>query len=283
MNELVPDPVTDVVDLPSIAFIGGGNMASAIIGGLVAQDFAAADIIVANPGVGRRLHLAEKFGVRTTDSAADAVASAPVVVLAVKPDVLGSVLADIAAAGRIKGRLFISIVAGKPVKVMEKALGDEAAIVRTMPNMPVLVGSGATGLYANRNVSEDQLNTAIALMSAVGICVPLDDEAHLDTVTALSGTGPAYFFLLMEEMIKAGKQLGLDHDTARALTLQTALGAAELAVSSDENPASLRARVTSPNGTTEQAIGSLVSSGFGPLIEQAIRKAKRRVAELAGS
>lgn len=283
MNELVPDPVTDVVDLPTIAFIGGGNMASAIIGGLVAQDFAPRDIIVANPGLGRRLHLAEKFGVRTTDSIAEAVAAAPVVVIAVKPDAMGAVLSDIAAAGRIKGRLFISIVAGKPVKVMEKALGAEAAIVRTMPNTPVLVGSGATGIYANRNVSEDQLNTAIALMSAVGICVPLDDEAHLDTVTALSGTGPAYFFLLMEEMIKAGQQLGLDHETARALTLQTALGAAELAVSSDESPATLRARVTSPNGTTEQAIGSLVSSGFGPLIEQAIRKAKRRAAELAGS
>lgn len=291
MSDLVTDLVSDLVtdhdgDLgrgPTIAFIGGGNMASAIIGGLVAQDFPADDIIVANPGVGRRLQLSEKFGVHTTGSVAEAVSEALVVVLAVKPDVLGSVLEEIAAAKAIKDRLFISVVAGKPLKVFEKILGSEASIVRTMPNTPALVGSGATGLYANKNVSDAHLSTAVALMSAVGICVPLDKEADLDTVTALSGTGPAYFFLLMEEMIKTGERLGLERDVARALTLQTALGAAELAVSSDEGPETLRRRVTSPNGTTEQAIGSLMSSGFGPLIEQAIRKAWRRAAELAGS
>ena len=276
------DIATNLAALPSIAFIGGGNMASAMIGGLVAQDFPAADIIVANPGLGRRLQLGEKFGVRTTDSVAEAVAEALVIVLAVKPDVLGTVLTEIAATGKAKGRLFISIVAGKPLKFMEKILGPDAAIVRTMPNTPALVGTGATGLFANKNATDAHLATAVALMSAVGICVTLDKESELDAVTALSGTGPAYFFLLMEEMIKAGVRLGLDENTARTLTLQTALGAAELAVSSDHDPAGLRRQVTSPDGTTEAAIGSLMANGFSPLIEQAVRKAQRRAAELAG-
>jgi pyrroline-5-carboxylate reductase len=210
-----------------------------------------------------------------------AAARAGIIVLAVKPQVMQDVAGELAATVAAHRPLVISIAAGVRESTLRAWLGDGTAIVRTMPNTPALVQSGATALYANPAVSEEQRSHAESIMRAVGLALWVEGEEQLDAVTALSGSGPAYFFLLMEAMQAAGSKLGLPADTARLLALQTAFGAAKMALESPEDPATLRRRVTSPGGTTERAISVFQEHGFEDLVERAMEAAAGRSRELA--
>jgi pyrroline-5-carboxylate reductase len=201
-----------------------------------------------------------------------------VVVLAVKPQVIQTVATQL-EAGALEGKLLMSIAAGVTISALEHLFG-KIAIARTMPNTPALLGLGATGLYVNSYATEAQARVARDIIEAFGICVPVKQEKLLDAVTAVSGSGPAYYFLMIEEMIKAGVQLGLSEDEAKALTLQTALGAAHMVAKGDATPEELRQRVTSPNGTTHAAIISMQENGFGPVIANAMKACQDRAEKL---
>lgn len=264
---------------PRIAFIGAGNMAASLIGGLRAQGVAADHIRASDPGAEQRAKIAAEHGITVVENNAEAVQGADVVVLATKPQVMKAVCQALAPSLK-DGQLVVSIAAGITCASLAAWLGPRP-IVRCMPNTPALVGQGASGLFANAEVSAAQREQAEQLLAAVGISLWLEEERQIDAVTAVSGSGPAYFFLLMEAMTKAGEQLGLPRETAEQLTLQTALGAARMAVSSDVDAAELRRRVTSPNGTTEAAIKTFQAGGFEALVQQALNAADRRSAELA--
>ncbi len=265
---------------PTIAFIGGGNMARSLIGGLIADGCAAERIWVSDPTPEHREALRAQFGVKTTEHNQEAVAHADAVVFAVKPQILRDVARGIGEAMQHRKPLAISIAAGVRLTDLERWLGGPVALVRTMPNTPALVRSGATALYAGAHVSAEQRRLAESILRAVGLTVWVADEAQLDAVTALSGSGPAYFFLVMEAMEQAGVALGLSPENARLLTLQTAFGAAKIALESAESPAELRERVTSPKGTTERAIGVLRDAGLEALFGQALAAAAERSREL---
>lgn len=265
---------------PVVAFIGAGNMARAIIGGLLENGFAPQNIWASEPESARLEDLAAQ-GLNTTTDNQAAVAAADLVVLAVKPQVMQTVASDLATAARTHRPLFISIAAGISLEALDQWLGGDAAIVRCMPNTPALVQTGASGLFANPRVSDLQREQASRVLQAVGIALWVQNEAELDAVTAVSGSGPAYYFLMMEAMTAAGVKLGLSEETARGLTLQTALGAARMASSSDVDAAELRRRVTSPNGTTERAINSFQAGGFEALVETALTACRDRSVELA--
>ncbi len=262
-----------------IAFIGAGNMAASLIGGLRAQGMPAAQISASDPGAEQRDKIASEHGINVFAENADAVRHADIVVLAVKPQVMKAVCQTLASDLR-DGQLIVSIAAGINCASLNAWLGQRP-VVRCMPNTPALLRQGVSGLFANAAVSDAQRHQAEQLLSAVGLALWLDEETQIDAVTAVSGSGPAYFFLLMEAMTAAGEQLGLDHATAAQLTLHTALGAARMAVESDVDAAELRRRVTSPNGTTEAAINSFQAGGFTPLVAQALHAAARRSVELA--
>lgn len=265
-----------------LAFIGAGNMASSIIGGLVAKGYPARSIMASDPLEATLDRL--KTGVapvRTTTDNQKAVADADVVVLAVKPQAMKAVLEPLAATLRENRPLIISIAAGIEIRSIETWLGDALPIVRCMPNTPALVQTGATGLFANAAVSAAQKTQADNILRAVGIALWVSSEADLDTVTAVSGSGPAYFFMVMEAMQAAGEQLGLAPDVAKQLTLQTALGAAQMAIASDVDAAELRRRVTSPNGTTERAIAAFEAGGLRELFLKALTDCRDRSIELA--
>jgi pyrroline-5-carboxylate reductase len=264
-----------------IVFIGGGNMARSLIGAQLARGVPAASIAVAEPREEARDALSREFGVPTFSDNAAAVADAECVVLAVKPQVMRAVCA--ALAGPLRGRnpLVVSIAAGVRIAQIEKLLGERHAIVRCMPNTPALVGAGAAGLCANRNTDAEQKALAERLLDAAGIVRWIDDEAQMDTVTALSGSGPAYFFLLVEAMEDAAVQLGLPRDTARALAAQTCLGAGHMLADGNETATELRKRVTSPHGTTAAALDTFEEGGFRALVERALEAAKRRGAEMS--
>jgi len=204
-----------------------------------------------------------------------------VLILAIKPQVMRDVLLGIQDAVNQKHPLVISIAAGIPLSAITDILGSDIAVVRCMPNTPAMVGMGATGLIANKQTSMDDKNLAQNILAAVGIALWLENENQIDAVTALSGSGPAYYFLVMEAMIAAGISLGLDAQTARTLTLQTALGAATMAQRSDVAPAELRRRVTSPGGTTEQALRCFEEGNLVPLFATAMAAAEKRSKELA--
>ena len=261
-----------------IAFIGAGNMAASLIGGLRAQGVPASHIRASDPGAEQRAKVAAEHGIEVVESNAEAVRDADVVVLATKPQVMKAVC-EALAPSLSAGQLIVSIAAGIPCASLARWLGVDA-IVRCMPNTPALLGEGASGLYATAAVSAEQRQQAEQLLNAVGIALWLDEEKQIDAVTAVSGSGPAYFFLLWRPTA-AGEKLGLSPDVAARLTLQTALGAARMAVASDVGPAELRRRVTSPNGTTEAAIKSFQGNAFESLVEQALQAADQRSAELA--
>ena len=269
------------MDTSSIAFIGAGNMASSLIGGLVQKGCQKKNIYISDPSTEQRQRLVSEYGVNECQSNSEAVLQADVLVLAVKPQVMSIVLEDIKNAVNQKSILIISIAAGVPLAMFSGVLGDKTAVVRCMPNTPSLVGAGATGMMANPAVSQNQKVLAEQILGAVGLALWVDSEAQIDAVTALSGSGPAYFFLLMESMITAGESLGLDTETAKQLTLQTALGAATMAQQSDVSPATLRQRVTSPGGTTEQALRTFEEGGFQSLVGAALDAAEKRSKELA--
>lgn len=266
-----------------IAFIGGGNMARSLIAGLVADDHEPTAIRVAEPDATKREQLSSHFGVAASPATAAAIQGARVVVLCVKPQVAGGVCRDLAALLPSPPPLVISVMAGVTAASIEGWLGRAGAlpVVRAMPNTPALVQSGAIGLYANAQATDEDRNLAEEILRAGGLTQWVPKEPDIDAVTALSGSGPAYFLLLMEAMEGAGIAQGLDAEAARLLTIQTALGTARLAMESDESPAELRARVTSPGGTTERAITEFESGGFRPLVERAIAAARHRANELS--
>ena len=264
-----------------VGFIGAGNMAAAMIEGLLAEGLPAEQICACDPA-SERLDLLKQLGpLRTSSRNTDAVADADIVVLAVKPQAMASVLGDVREALVRERCVILSIAAGLTLGSLEAQLGDGLSIVRCMPNTPALVREGAAALYENPATSTAQREIAAAVLGAVGTVCWLDNEAELDTVTALSGSGPAYFFFMMESMIAAGAELGMDEATARELVVQTALGAARMAGGSELDLAELRRRVTSPGGTTEAAIKSMESTGFPTTIQSAVNAAASRSRELA--
>jgi pyrroline-5-carboxylate reductase len=269
------------LDTPHIAFIGAGNMASSIIGGLIESGHPAGLICAADPFPASLQRLADIAPVRVCADNAEAAADADVVILAVKPQVMAEATNSIARAVRARRALVVSIAAGVTITSMQARLGPQAAIVRCMPNTPALLGCGASALFGNSNVSAQQKTQAEAILAAVGITCWVPTETALDAVTALSGSGPAYFFLFMEAMIEAGCELGLDRRTATALTLQTGLGAARMALEHDVDLVELRRRVTSPGGTTERAIQNFEDNGLRRVIQAAVGAAADRAAEMA--
>ena len=234
----------------NICFIGGGNMAQALIGGLLSRGLPTTRITVSDPVEQIRQILEEK-GIQTTTDNVEAIQNADVVVLAVKPQVLATVLKPL--KGLLSDKLVISIIAGAEIQTISELIGGSQRIVRVMPNTPALVQTGAHGIYASEAVNAQDRELTSQILAATGLTIWVDSEAQIDAVTAVSGSGPAYFFYLMESMIRAGKNLGLDEKVATALTLQTALGSAQMAITSSNSPSELRKNVTSPNGTTQAA------------------------------
>lgn len=263
----------------SIGFIGGGNMARSIIGGLVADSALTLNIQVYDQSKETLTKLEKEFAIIAATSNQTLVDECDVVVLAVKPQAMKSILSELNASHT--KALFLSIAAGLKIASLTKWLGTEVAVVRTMPNTPALVRCGATGLFANTHTSAEQKNYADVIMKAIGIALWVDSEDLLDSVTALSGSGPAYYFLVMEAMQAAAEKLGLDAGTARQLTIQTALGAATLASQSSEELAVLRQRVTSPGGTTERAINTFMEHHLAEIFGKAMQAAYDRSKELA--
>lgn len=264
-----------------LLFIGGGNMASALIGGLIADGIPAQNITVAEPDEKKRAQLAALWNIHTHVDNQAAAAEADVVIIAVKPQIAKSVCQTLASTIKQQAPLVLSIAAGIRHQSMQSWLGEQVSLVRTMPNTPAMLQAGATGLYAGENVLPEQRDIAESIMRAVGITEWVDNEALLDAVTALSGSGPAYFFLFMEAMANTAKNLGLPEQTARLLTTQTALGAARMAMESPDSLAELRKKVTSPGGTTEQAINTFESGDIRQLVEQALTAAKDKSIELS--
>lgn len=269
--------------MSNICFIGGGNMATSLIGGLIAQGHSADSISVSDPNESQRNQLEQQFSINSFADCAPAMADADIVVLAVKPQIMKDVALNIASsiAPNAKQPLFVSIAAGINLFSLQSWLGINQAIVRCMPNTPSLIQLGASGLYANEHTSIVQKNLAETVLKAAGIVQWVQTEAEIDAVTAVSGSGPAYYFLFMEAMIDAGTELGLSRETATELTIQTAIGAAQMAKESDVDTAELRRRVTSPGGTTEQAINTFESAHLRDIVKAALNSATRRSGELA--
>ena len=259
-----------------IAFIGGGNMASALIAGLVKQD--GMTIHVIDPNADALARLAQQYGASTSGTIDAGVDDSDVLVLAVKPQQMRDVAA--ALAPHLTDQLVLSIAAGIRSSDLARWLGGYGAIVRTMPNTPALIGMGITGMVAQAGVSAAQRAAADAVMRAVGKTVWLDDEDQIDAVTAVSGSGPAYVFFFLEAMQAAARELGLDAAQGRELALATFTGAAQLAAQSDEEVAVLRQRVTSKGGTTHAAITSMQAAGVHEAIVAAMKAAAARGREL---
>jgi pyrroline-5-carboxylate reductase len=264
-----------------IAFVGGGNMATALVGGLIARGAAAGAISVADPDAGQRARLARDFNVRTFAEGAAAIEETETVVLAVKPQQMAAVARSLAPLIAARRPLVISVAAGIRLEDLARWLGPGVPLVRTMPNRPALIGAGITALYANADVGEDARKVAEAIMLACGATVWVADEAQLDVVTAVSGSGPAYFFLLIEALEAAAIELGLDAATARRLAVETAQGAGRMAAESTDSPAELRAQVTSRGGTTAAALAVLEADGAHAMFVRAVAAAARRSRELA--
>jgi len=264
-----------------IAFIGAGNMASNLIAGLINDGYDPQKIYASSPDALHLAQLTKQFALHTSVDNSAVAAEADVVVLCVKPQILPEVAGELAALLAARRPLVISIAAGVQASLIAQTLGFESAIVRCMPNIAALVRSAATALYANEYVSPEQREVAETLMRSVGVTVWVSEESQLDVVTALSGSGPAYFFLLIEAMQEAAQTLGLSTADASLLSLQTALGAARLALESPESVLKLRDRVTSPGGTTERAIQTLESGSFRKLVYNAMSAAVERAQELS--
>ena len=260
-----------------VAFIGGGNMAAALIGGMLKAGFSASDIEVVEIDAARRADLTERQGIGTHDSACDWLRSCAVVVFAVKPQQMHEAAAAIRPY--LKQQLVVSIAAGVRARTIAQWLCSDD-IVRAMPNMPALIGAGITAAVALPAVSDAHKAAADKILRAVGSVLWLDDEAQLDGVTAVSGSGPAYVFYFIEAMHAAARSLGFDEAQARALTLHTFAGAAQLAAQSDQSAAALREKVTSKGGTTAAALASFERDKVDQAILRAIEAAAARATEL---
>ncbi|WP_198332257.1 MULTISPECIES: pyrroline-5-carboxylate reductase [Psychrobacter] len=260
-----------VLDNKKISFIGGGNMAQALISGLVSCGVKPSLITVADPSSEARAQLAAK-GLNTVDPTADAKAAiidADIVVLAVKPQVMKAVVSSFADV--LDKQLVISVAAGLSTELLSDMLGGYDNIVRAMPNTPAMIQMGATGLYGTDNISAEQKQLATAVMEASGLVMWVDNEEHMHAVTAVSGSAPAYMFYFIESMIDGAVALGLDKEQASALAMQTMLGAAKMAMNSEDAPAELRRKVTSPNGTTQAAVESMQANDIGGQIVEAMQ------------
>lgn len=261
-----------------ITFIGGGNMATALIGGLKKQGFSMAGLQVVEPFEEARERLTDTFGVRCTPAIDAAALNCDVIVLAVKPQLMKEAITP--AAGKLTQQLVISIAAGLRLADMGRWLGGHARLIRSMPNTPALIGAGITGLYADPSVDHEGRETAEKILSAVGKTLWIKDESLMDAVTAVSGSGPAYVFYFIEALQSAGASLGLPEETARLLAIETFVGAAQLAATSDEPVTELRARVTSKGGTTAAAIDTFASLRVATSIGHGVAAAAARGREL---
>ncbi|CAG1769815.1 pyrroline-5-carboxylate reductase [uncultured bacterium] len=271
----------DIMKAKKIGFIGGGNMASSLLNGLIASGHAPDQLWVSDISEDTLSQLAASLNVNTSTNNDDVLNQVDVVVLAVKPQIMADVAQRAATLVKQRKTLIVSIAAGIKQSSLSQWLGEETAIVRCMPNTPALVLTGATALHANRKVSHKQRDLAENILRSVGIALWVEDENALDAVTAVSGSGPAYYFLLMEAMEKTALELGLSAETARLLVQQTALGAAKIALESSESPEQLRKRVTSPNGTTQRAIETFDQGGFSELVSKALHAARDRSIEMS--
>lgn len=261
-----------------IGFIGGGNMAEALLKGLLAGGQDPATITIGEPLTARRAVLRRRYKVAAVADNLQVVEQSDIVVLAIKPQHLGVALAGL--RGVVGGRLVVSIVAGARLARLEKGLGRGARVVRVMPNTPCLVGRGMSVLCGGKGVRPVDLSRARALFAAVGSALVVEDEKLMDVVTGLSGSGPAYVYLFAEALMSAGKAAGLDDDMARVLACQTLAGAAEMLIASKESPADLRRAVSSPGGTTVAGLGVLDEAGFKAGVQAAVKAATRRSREL---
>ncbi|MFK8068679.1 MAG: pyrroline-5-carboxylate reductase [Gammaproteobacteria bacterium] len=264
-----------------IVFIGGGNMGRCLIAGLIVDGYSPRSIHVVDPDPKTRELLESQYQINLHEDPQAALVDAEIVVLAVKPQIMQLAINGMKRFLNASHPLLISIAAGIRTETLTKWLGSESPLVRTMPNTPAMVGSGATALYATKNVTDHQRSMAESVMRAVGITQWLNNEALMDVVTAVSGSGPAYFFRMMEAMAKAGENLGLTAEQARLLTIETAFGAAKMALESSSDPATLRKQVTSPGGTTERALKVFNEQDIDTIFEQALTAAKDRSEELA--
>lgn len=256
-------------------------MASSLITGLIASGHSPSQIWVSDINQDILKTLANNLNINISVANEAVIEEVDVVVLAIKPQVLREVAENCAAIIRKKRPLVVSIAAGITQESLSRWLGAEVAVVRCMPNTPSLVLTGATGLHANANVDDEQRDLAENILRSVGVALWVDKESELDAVTAVSGSGPAYYFLLMEAMEQAALSMGMQEHTARLLIQQTALGAAKIALESNESPEQLRKRVSSPGGTTEQAIKAFEQGGFRELVAKAIQAAHDRSIEMS--
>jgi pyrroline-5-carboxylate reductase len=265
----------------TIAFIGCGNMSRSLIGGLIANGVKPEQLIATDLDEDQRDVISKQFNITTLADNNEAIATADVVLLAVKPQAMHEVVSEIAESIKDTSKLIISIAAGINLDSIINWLGSSAAVVRVMPNTPALIQAGAAALYANEHTSESQKNIAEAMMRSVGTAIWLDSEEQMDAVTALSGSGPAYYFYFMEAIEKAAIEMGLSEEHARLLTIETAVGASKMALLSSSDPAELRKQVTSPGGTTEQAINTFTQGKLDELVQKAMDAAKQRSIELS--
>ena len=265
-----------------IGFIGGGNMTRAIAAGLIEGKYPAQDLLIAEPAIEQRAALARDLpGVVIEESNDDVARRAGIVVLAVKPQVMRKVCEGLAATVQKARPLIVSVAAGIRSVDIDAWLGSGLAIVRVMPNQPALLRLGASGLFANQRTTDEQKKRAMGILSAVGHVVSVDSDADIDSVTAISGTGPAYFYLLIDMMIKSAQKFGLDPQAARILTIETAKGAAAIADAEDETMQSLIDRVRSPGGTTTAAFESLEADHVRDIFARAFEAARERAVALA--
>ena len=273
--------MTDSPQPSHIAFIGAGNMASAIFGGMLGSGYPAEAIVATSRSQEKRDAISQRYGIRTMQDNLAAIEEADVVVLAVKPQMMRDLCLSLRESVQARRPLVVSVAAGLDAATLDRWLGGGLPLIRCMPNTPSLVGAGASGLYANDRVSDAQRRLATELLESVGLVEWVEQEAQIEAVTAISGSGPAYFFLFMESLEAAGVELGLSAESARRLALQTAFGAAKMARESEFDPAELRRRVTSPNGTTERAIQTFEEAGLADIVDRATRACAERARKLS--
>jgi pyrroline-5-carboxylate reductase len=263
-----------------ITFIGGGNMATALISGLVNPPRAHIQLRVSDPNEQARRHLESTFGAATYTDTGQAIAGADVILLAIKPQTMQQVLDEL--RGRTTpGQMVLSIAAGTTIGRIRNSLGDEVSVIRSMPNTPALIGHGITGVVASDNCSGEQRMQAQEILEAAGEVVWLDDESLMDAVTAISGTGPAYYFLLAEALADAARAMGLPAETADRLASVTCFGAGAMLASNPGEAAELRRRVTSPGGTTQAAMQVMSDGRFRELLARAAEAARKRSRQLS--
>jgi len=263
-----------------IGFIGSGNMAYALIKGLLNNGFDANQINISDPNEELLQSRESELEVTTYSDNTSLLSNSDIIFFAVKPQVLSSVCLELKGVVKSK-HLFVSIVAGIRSSDINRWLGGNFALIRTMPNTPALFQTGVTGLFANELVNNEQKSLVSSILSSVGECFWVDEEKLIDAITAISGSGPAYFFLLMQSMTQAGMALGLDEETANSLSIQTAYGASLMANKTGKDSRTLRAEVTSPNGTTQSAIESFQDQNFEGIVANATRAAYDRARELS--